>query len=181
MTHRLFVAIRPPASVRALLLDEMHGVEHVRWQDDDQLHLTLRYAGEVDRHQAEDLAVALGSISFDSFEIALRGTGTFESRGSVHTLWAGVERNEPLTRLQARIERVCQSVGLPPETRKFTPHVTLARLNKASGPVASFLARTGDEQFGQWQVGSYRLCESHLRPEGSLYREITRYPLVRTG
>ena len=178
MTHRLFVAIRPPAPVRAAMLAEMYGIEGARWQDDDQLHLTLRYVGEVDRHRAEDLALALGSLGGRRFRLSLRGTGVFERKGVVHTLWAGIEPCPELTALQARIERCCQSVGFIPETRKFSPHVTLARLNASSGPVAPFLSRTGDIRLGEWEVDSYLLYESHLRPEGSLYLPITTYPLA---
>ena len=179
MTHRLFVAIRPPLQVRELLMREMHGVEAARWQDDGQLHLTLRYAGELDRHQANDLAEALGKIAFDRFDLALRGTGAFERKGKVHTLWAGVDRSDPLDRLQSRIERICQTVGLPPEHRKFAPHVTLARLNASSGSVAPFLARTGGTSFGAWQVDGFGLYESHLRAGGSLYQEVEHYPLAQ--
>lgn len=60
--HRLFVGIRPPAAIRALLLDKMSGAEGVRWQDDEQLHITLRYIGEVERPVAEDIAAMLGQV-----------------------------------------------------------------------------------------------------------------------
>ena len=175
MSHRLFVAIRPPAPVRDALLDAMHGVEGARWQDDDQLHLTLRYVGEVDLHIANDLAGALDSLRFDPFDLAVRGTGIFERRGRAHTLWAGIEQSRELATLQARVERTCQAVGLAAEGRKFAPHVTLARLNTASGTVAPFLARTGDALFGAISVDNFWLYESHLRAEGSLYERVRRY------
>src|SRR3546814_13338186 len=92
--HRLFVAIRPPRPVRELLLDVMGGVRGARWQSDDQLHLTLRFIGEVDRHLAEDLHAALGAIHHPRFEIALSGIGSFERRGQPETLWAGVRSEE---------------------------------------------------------------------------------------
>lgn len=177
MPYRLFIAIRPPAPVRAAMIEEMHGVEGARWQDDDQLHLTLRYIGEVDRHRANDLAEALTAIHFDQFEIHARGTGAFERKAKVHTLWAGITPCEPLERLQARVERACQAIGLPPETRKFAPHITLARLNMACGPVTPFLARTGDTEFGCWQATDFGLYESHLHHEGSRYESVARYAL----
>ena len=177
MVHRLFVALRPPRPIRQALLDCMHGVDRARWQDDGQLHLTLRYVGEAERETANDLAEALGSIAVQPFEVTLADTGMFDRKGVPHTLWTGVERNECLLRLQRKIERTCQTVGLPAESRKFMPHVTLARLNSSSGPVQPFLARTAGQQFGSWTADSFGLYESHLRPEGSLYEEVVEYRL----
>ena len=177
MTHRLFIALRPPPHVRDRLIDCMDGVSGARWQDDDQLHLTLRYVGEVGRHRANDLAEALGMLYMPSFEIELVGTAVFERKGRPHLLWAGVSPNDVLVRLQKKIERICQSVGIEAEHRKFMPHVTLARLNTSSGPVGPFLAETASIRFGNWQAGSFGLFESHLREQGSLYTEIVEYPL----
>lgn len=177
MTHRLFIALRPPADVRDRLIDCMDGVTGARWQDDDQLHLTLRFVGEVDRHLANDLAEALAGLTMPAFEVALRGTGVFERKGRAHILWAGVAPSEPLRRLQKKVERLCQEVGIEAEHRKFMPHVTLARLNSSSGPVDAFLARTADLRFGSWHAQSFGLFESHLRTGGSLYRQVVDYPL----
>ena len=109
--HRLFVAIRPPEAVREQLLDLMEGMPGMRWQDDDQLHLTLRFIGEVERPVAEDLTAALQHIRFDSFPIALDGVGKFE-RHRNGVLWAGVRPKEQLKALAAKVERACQSAGL---------------------------------------------------------------------
>lgn len=177
MAHRLFIALRPPRPIRDKLIACMHGVERARWQDDGQLHLTLRYIGEVDRNAANDLAEALGSITVPAFTVTLADTGLFERKAVPHTLWAGVERSDALIRLQRKVERACQAVGLPAESRKFTAHVTLARLNGASGTVQPFLARTAGQRFGSWLAESFGLYESHLRPEGSLYEEVVEYPL----
>src|SRR5215212_3076062 len=121
--HRLFVAIRPPEAIRDLLIDAMDDSADFRWQADEQLHLTLRFIGEVDRPLAEDLAAALTRIRADSFELAIHGTGRFEQRNS-GALWAGVEPKAPIAALAAKAERACQSVGLEPERRAFHPHIT---------------------------------------------------------
>lgn len=176
MTHRLFIAIRPPSPIRDALIDLMEGVENARWQDDDQLHLTLRYVGEVDPHRADDLAEALSRIRIAPFELSVAGVDTFERKGVAHTLWAGIASSEPLKHLQKKVERACTSVGIAPETRKFAPHITLARLNSSTGPLAPFLARHSGLSLGPWQVSDYILCESHLRPQGSLYEPIVTYP-----
>ena len=176
MTHRLFVAIRPPEDIRDALIDLMDGVDNARWQDEDQLHLTLRYAGEVDAHRADDLAEALSRLKVEPFELAINGVGVFEKKGVVHTLWAGIVPSEPLLRLERKVERACTSVGIAPETRKFSPHVTLARLNASCGPSAPFLARHAGLSLGPWRVDDYILYESHLRPQGSLYEPVVTYP-----
>lgn len=100
--HRLFVAIRPPAAHRAQLLALMGGVAGARWQRDDQLHLTLRFIGEVDRHRASDIADALRTIRFAPFDARIAGVGVFDRRGLIDTLWAGVQPRDPLPACIAR-------------------------------------------------------------------------------
>ena len=176
MSHRLFVGIRPPTEIRDALIDLMEGVDDVRWQDDDQLHLTLRYVGDVETHQADDLAERLGSIDFEPFDIVIASTGFFERKGHIRALWARVEQCEALIRLQRGVERACQAVGLEAEGRKFLPHITLARLNSASGPAQAFLSATSRLRLDPWTVQEFVLYESELHPEGSIYTPIVRYP-----
>src|SRR5690242_11698850 len=118
--HRLFVAIRPPQQVRDLLIDAMDDSTDFRWQDEEQLHLTLRFLGEVERPLANDLADALRQIRSRPLELRIAGVGRFEQRNS-GALWARVEPKLPVAALAAKIERVCQAVGLEPERRAFHP------------------------------------------------------------
>src|SRR5256885_2832296 len=99
--HRLFVAIRPPEHIRDLLIDAMDDSADFRWQSEEQLHLTLRFVGEVDRPVADDLAATLARIRFDRFSLRVNGVGRFEQRSS-NALWAGVEPKEPLAALAAK-------------------------------------------------------------------------------
>lgn len=177
MTHRLFVGIRPPAAIRDALIDLMDGVDHARWQDEDQMHLTLRYIGEVDTHCADELAERLRAAAMPGFALTIAGTGIFEKKGVAHTLWAGLDPSPELARLHQRVERICIACGIAPEARKYHPHVTLARLNRAAGPLVPFLARTASLRLGPWQADSYILYESTLRPTGSIYDPVIRYPL----
>ena len=176
MTHRLFFGIRPPPTLRDALIDTMDGIEGARWQDDDQLHLTLRYVGEVSTPMANDLADGALAIRFAPFDLSIAGCGVFERKGHAHTLYAGVQGGAGLERLVRRFERICQSCGLLPETRKFHPHITLARLNRSCGPLSSFLARHAAIALGPWQVSEYILYRSHLRKHGSFYEPIVTYP-----
>lgn len=174
---RLFVAIRPPAPVRDALIDTMEGLAEVRWQDDEQLHLTLRFAGEMDARMAEDLAGALAGVSVPRFDLSLRGVGTFARKGRVHTLWAGVAPSAELLGLQKKVERACQTSGLEPEHRKFAAHVTIARMRGAGPALGDWLARHADFASKPWTVEDFRLYESVLAPGGSEYSAVARFPL----
>ena len=130
--HRLFVALRPPPAIRALLAATQGGVPHARWQDDDQLHLTLCYIGEVERPVAEDVALALGQVHALAPSIALAGVGAFDKQGRVDTLWAGVTPHDALAALQKKVDQTMVRIGLPPERRAYLPHITLARLPRSA-------------------------------------------------
>lgn len=175
--HRLFVALRPPPPVRAALFAVMGGVERARWQSDEQLHLTLRFVGEVDGRMADDLAAALGSVTAAPFVLRVRGVGHFETKGRPNSLWAAVEPDEGLAVLERRVERACRAAGLPPETRKFVPHVTLARLGSGAVGSGAWLARNGDLTAPAWPVDEFRLYESTLGSGGADYISVARYPL----
>ena len=175
MPHRLFFGLKPPSELRDQLLDFMHGIDNARWQDDDQLHLTLRYIGEVDVHRADDLAEAAESVRFLPFELTVNGFDVFQRKGVPRLLYAGMLPSEPLRHLQRRLERVCQSCGIEPEHRKFHPHITLARLNSSTGPVHAFFRRKNATLRGQWVVNTFILYESFLQENGSLYVPAVTY------
>jgi 2'-5' RNA ligase len=175
--HRLFVAIRPPEFIRDLLIDAMDEGADFRWQSDEQLHLTLRFIGEVDRPVADDLAAALGRIRAAKFDLSISGAGRFEQRNS-GALWAGVEPKPPLAALAAKIERACQSVGLEPERRAFHPHITLARWKgRRTREVRAFLERQRGLASETWPVEEFILYESRLSRHGAHYETVASYPL----
>lgn len=176
--HRLFVGIRPPQPIRAQLLGIMGGVGGARWQADDQIHLTVRFIGEVDRHAAEDLAFALGGVRHPSFDIALNGIGTFERRGRPEVIWAGVAPHEPLQALHKKVDQACVSAGAEPERRAYSPHITLARMSRVAGPLGGLIERSGGVSSPLFPVDSFILFESHLTPQGAVYEVVQRYPLV---
>lgn len=176
-THRLFVALRPPRTVRALLRAAMHGISAARWQDDDQLHLTLRFIGAVDHHQAEDIAAALGALHAAAVTARIAGVGLFERKGAPHMVWAGVEPLAPLAALHRKIDQLLARVGVAAETRAFVPHITLARLNRTAGPVAPFLAQSSDLASPEFDFTHVVLYESELAHGGARYHPVARYPL----
>ena len=178
MTHRLFAAIRPPAAVIDALLALAGDIDGARWQDAGQLHLTLRFFGEVAGERAEELAVGLAQIRAAPFDLALRGVGHFEKRGIPHTVWAGLAPGDALGALQRTVEAAARRAGLPPEPRKFAPHITLARLNRASGSAAPFLAANATLIGDPWTVEAFDLMESTLTPSGAQYETVRRYRLT---
>jgi len=172
---RLFVAIRPPGIVRNALLGAMGGIEGARWQDDEQLHLTLAFVGEADRAQSAALFEALAGVESEAFAAEVSGVGHFERKGRPAAVWARVPLTEPLAQLQRRVERACRQAGFGAEKRGYRPHITLARLPRSAGPVGPWLAEHGTLRVGPWQVAGFTVYESHLRPEGSHYAPLVDF------
>ena len=171
--HRLFAAIRPPCEVREQLLDLMHGVPGLRWQDDGQLHLTLRFIGEVERPVGEDIRAELECIRFDPFAVALHGVGRFDQRRG-GALWAGIAPKDQLKSLAQKVERACQAAGLPPERRAYHPHITLARWGRCAPNLDPFIQLHADLKSDPWEVENFILYQSRLARDGAHYEEIYR-------
>ncbi len=175
--RRLFIAIRPPGDICDLIVDAMDDSPELRWVGEEQLHLTLRFVGEVERPLADDLTAALGSIRSESFALRLDGVGRFDRRGG-GALWAGVAPKAPVAALAAKIERVCVSAGLAPERRAFHPHITLARWNgRSSGAADAFIASARGLSSAPFEVDRFVLFVSHLSRHGPHYEEAVSYPL----
>ncbi len=184
---RLFVALPLPESVRQQLLMLASGVKGAKWQRDDQLHLTLKFLGEVDGATAEDVDQALGNIAMEPFSVSLAGVGLFGTIKSPRVLWAGVEPETQVSRLYDKVERAMVSLGLAPEARKFSPHVTLARFRSGGrgnrnphaqvGGLPGFLESHHGFRTPSFEVPAFALYSSHLGSEGALYRIELEYPL----
>ena len=176
--HRLFVAIRPPQEIRDLLIDAMDESASFHWQNDEQLHLTLRFIGDVERPIANDIADELGKVRCERFAVRISGVGCFEKRLS-GALWAAIDPKAPVTALAAKVERACQSTGLEPERRAFHPHITIARWRSRKGSdVQDFLERRRDLASVPFKVTQFILFESRLSRHGAHYEQIAHYPLI---
>jgi len=174
---RLFVALALPETVVSSLLMLEAGVPGARWQMREQFHLTLRFIGEVDGGTMGAIDDALSTIAVPGFTLTLKGVGEFGGRRP-HTLWAGVGANEALMHLQRKIESALQRVGLEPEGRKYSPHVTLGRLKGTDARhVMDFLADHGLYASPPFAVEGFLLYSSHLAASGSLYRAEKAYRL----
>jgi len=174
---RLFTAIEIPDAVRARLSLLQGGVPGARWTPVENLHLTLRFIGEVDEPTAGDIDHVLSGIREKAFDLALRGVGEFGGR-EPRAIWAGVAPNASLQHLVAKIESALQRMGLAAETRKYTPHVTFARLRDApAAKVREFLGAHGPFDSGPFTARAYTLFSSFQSSKGSLYRAEHTYPL----
>jgi 2'-5' RNA ligase len=171
---RLFVALELPLAVRDALLVSMGDVLGARWQSDEQLHLTLRFIGEVDRHRAADIDAALATVNFRRFDLALGDIGSFDRRGRIDTLWVGVRPRETVAALAAGVDAALTRVGIAAETRAFVPHITVARFGKTAGELNGFpvVPLPG----AAFPVTGFALWESRMGHGGADYSVIARYP-----
>ena len=175
--HRLFVACRPPPEIRRLLLAAMGGISGARWQDEDQLHLTLRFIGEAESWLAGDVHAALQRVHHPAFDIRLAGIGSFDRRGRVEAIWAGLAPQDSIKALHGKIDQALVRAGLEPERRAYLPHITLARMGRSVGDVRGFVEMSGGLSSPEFRVDRFSLFESQLSPLGALYTEVQRYKL----
>ena len=175
---RLFVAIELPEAVKAELTRLGGGVPGAKWVSFENLHLTLRFIGEVDEDAASDIAAALGQIRAPSFDLVLSGVGQFSSARTPRVLWVGVEKNDSLVYLNTKVENALVRAGIAPERRRFSPHITLARLRTASKPrINSFVSTNAMFTAGPVHVDSFILFSSFLGRNGAIHRPEAVYPL----
>jgi 2'-5' RNA ligase len=174
---RLFVALALPDGVAQSLMLIQGGVPGARWQRHDQLHLTLRFIGEVDGRDARMLDDTLATIRAPSFTLQLHGVGQFGGK-QTHALWAGLRKNEALEHLQRKVDSAIRRVGQPQDQHKFTPHVTLARLKHSEpGKVLEWLTHNALYTSAEFPVDAFCLYSSKLTSDGSIYRIEQDYPL----
>lgn len=175
---RLFVGLALPDHVRTALSYIQGGVPDARWVKSENMHVTLRFLGEVDRHQAADLDTEFSHLQAPGFDLSYRGTGSFGSKGRVRDLWAGLASSDALHHLQAKVESATVRCGLLPERRKFKPHTTLARFRDApERHVSPFLEQHAGFVTRPFEVYAFVLFQSHLGREGAHYEQVAEYPL----
>lgn len=173
---RLFIAVTLPEQILAALERIQQGVPDAQWTPPENMHLTLRFLGEVNGADFQDLMPALADAAMPPFDIEIASVGHFERRQVPAVLWAGVRPSPELNRLQAKVERIVQSCGFPPEPRKFMPHITLARLGETDPlRVRNFLQRYSLFAPGSVRVEGFTLFSSHLGKGDPHYRPEADY------
>jgi 2'-5' RNA ligase len=175
---RLFTALELPADVALSLSMLRGGLPGARWIDPENYHLTLRFIGDVDDALAREVASLLGQVKRRGFELHLDGLAAFGGRRP-RALIAPAATAAPLLELQAENERLMQRIGLEPEGRKYTPHVTLARLRETSSrDVAEYLAGRGPFRSPSFRVARFVLFSSRASVGGGPYVAEAVYPLA---
>lgn len=182
---RLFVALDLPGEVRSEIGEAVallkSACREARWVRPEGMHLTLKFIGHAvadgDTQKLEALRTALGSVRLlGAVEMRFRGLGFFPNARRPRVIWCGVEGSENLAELAAGVERVLEPLGIPAEKRKFTPHLTLARLEDGGAPT---LAKAADEmkarEFGSARETEFHLFQSLLKPSGAEYKKIGSY------
>ncbi len=176
---RLFVALALPDPVRVQLAAICAGLPGARWVSPENLHLTLRFIGEMDRGDIPDIDNALSHVTADPFEIRLETVGFFGKGRAIRALWIKAARSPELVSLQARVESAMVRAGCVPESRKFVPHVTLARLKRAkSERVEQFAAEYSMFKSDTFSVRALMLYSSFLSHTGAIYTQEAEYPLA---
>jgi RNA 2',3'-cyclic 3'-phosphodiesterase len=166
---RLFTGLEIPPDAVAMLTGLRGGLTGARWIDPENYHLTLRFIGDIDNRTAHSVAEMLDRIHRPAFSITLDGVGVFGGR-KPHSVFASVASSQPLTALQAEQERLMQMLGLPPDPRKFAPHVTVARLRGVPpAAVATYIESRGGFYWGPIGISRFVLFSSRSGQGGGPY------------
>ncbi|UTW55192.1 RNA 2',3'-cyclic phosphodiesterase [Kordiimonas sp. SCSIO 12610] len=167
---RLFVGLEIPASMIDALEHVRGGVEGARWQRDDQLHLTLAFIGEIPNKQLGEIVDTLSQIRFEPFDMAIKGVGCFGKPKKPKSLWAGIENKRPVAHLHEKITHALMQIGLDMETRKFTPHITLARFKRGTDArIGDWLSTNDCLTSSPETVSNFTLFSSQLTSESAHY------------
>jgi 2'-5' RNA ligase len=166
---RVFTGIELPDDIVWRLSHIRSGLPGAQWIDPENYHITLRFGGDMSDRDADAFVRALDDVWFDSFDLEVQGLGSFGGN-KPRSLWAAVKPSPQLDMLQKAHERAARIAGLPPETRNFTPHVTLARLrNTRPQAVAEYLSRQGGLFLPPFTVSRFVLFSSRPNTGGGPY------------
>ena len=174
---RLFTALEIPRDASLSLSLLRGGLPGARWIDTENFHITLRFIGDVEGHVADEIAGSLDRVQRSGFSLTLSGVGAFGGK-KPHSVYAAVAPSPDLNALQGEIERICQRLGLPADPRKFTPHVTLARLrNTSAADVAHYLSARGNFSTMPFRASRFVLMSSRDSVGGGPYVVEEAWPL----
>jgi 2'-5' RNA ligase len=178
---RLFVALDLDTGSRSLLSRLAQSIPGARPVVEEQLHLTIRFIGEVDGGLYHDIRENLGTVKAAPIRLAVKGVGHFPPRGKPRVIWAGVEPAGDIIILRNKVNRALLECGVALETRKFHPHITLARLNNVpAGKIVHFLTGNSLLQSPPVVINTLTLYSSNLTPRGALHTIEAEYLLDAT-
>lgn len=173
---RLFIAVPLPKGVKQKLLELQQPIEGIRWQSREQMHLTLKFVGEVDKKTTSKLRNELDSISHSDFFITITGIGYFPEGKQPKVVWVGIKENVSLEALHKKVEDHCEKIGIDPESRPYKPHVTIGRTkNGSKRVVTSFINQHKKIRIPDIPISQFALYESKLHPEGARHQRLQTY------
>jgi 2'-5' RNA ligase len=173
---RLFTAIDLPGEMLgklAAFLTRVRPLAKLRWTPVENLHITTKFIGEWPEARLDEMKTVLRGVHQPGpVQIAVRGVGWFPDQRRPHVFWAGVHAGEPLAKLASTMEQAVSALGVPAETRPYSPHLTLARV-KYAVPLEELIQAAGDPDFGTFQAHSFFLYLS----AGGKYSKLEEFPL----
>ncbi len=175
---RIFVALPLPDPIRRHLAGLRSGLPGARWVAPENMHVTLRFIGEVEGDEVDEVDAALAEIRVPVFDVSVGGIGFFDRGRKVHAVWAGIEAEGGLERLQRKVESAIVRAGFEPERRKFKPHVTIARLRGTPAHhVGTYIEAHDGFASDPFRADHFTLFRSHLGREGAVYEALADYTL----
>lgn len=178
---RLFTAVDIPDDVLgklATLIDQLRPAARIKWNPAANLHITTKFIGEWPEDRLGELTAALRALpSREAIPIEVRGVGFFPNPHSPRVFWAAVHAPPALAELARQTDQALHRLGVPPESRPFSPHLTLARIREPA-PLASLhraIAALPAAEFGRFTADRFYLYQSRLNPSGSVYTRLSEY------
>jgi 2'-5' RNA ligase len=179
-TERLFIALTLPPPVRDFLAGLTQPLPGVTWTHADQLHVTLRFLGDVSVEQLEPMIARLATVRVAPFILPVEGVGTFPPNRPPRVVWIGVGSGHPrLFQLRQRLDDALLASGLQLDVRTFHPHVTLARVTENAGAALThWIHMQRDVAAPPFRVEAFDLYASELRPTGAVHTLKQRFRLA---
>jgi len=183
MLIRAFIAVVPPDEVASSMerfLSRLRPMADYKWVNRSQLHLTLRFLGEIAPEVFEGIKTKLDDVRIPPFQISLDHSGAFPNASRAKVLWiSGETGSNELKQMAAQTERIAVSCGLAPEARKFSPHLTIARARVEGSIPENLIATMKDTPVFSWQCADFVLMKSQLTPRGPIYTPVKKYQLEK--
>jgi 2'-5' RNA ligase len=185
---RLFVALEIPTEVRenfATLMETLRAIsEDLRWVRPGNLHVTLKFLGEVPETKLEAVRTALAKTrSEQPVTLEFRRLGFFPNEKRPRVFWAGIEASRNLMKLAEDIDGAIENLGIPREPRAFSPHLTLARFERSDvqEKLRGAIAENARREFGMLRTHEFHLIQSKLKPSGAEYTTLASFPFAAVG
>ena len=176
--YRLFVAVDLPEAVKETVANIRGDLPGARWVPREQLHLTLRFIGDADEALFQGILKRLAEVKARHFPLALEGLGYFPPGPTPRVLWVGMTVSALLLDLQQQVEQAVQTAGVIPERRRFSPHITIARLRETPAKaVQAFEVRHSQFRTDSFTVENFYLYSSVLGNQGAVHTREATYPL----